>query len=166
MSRSQSVAGAFVVCSFCSADNPDSITHCHNCGKLLRPSDELPTSLITTGATRTSTIDRWAAAGAASVNLAIGTVLGGRYELLQLLGEGGMGAVYKALDLELDRVIAIKVIRPGMAKEPTLAMRFKQELLLARQITSRNVIRIYDLEIADDVRFITMEYVEGRELGD
>ena len=94
----------------------------------------------------------------------IGDVLGGRYEILQLLGEGGMGAVYKATDRELDRFVALKVIRPELASNPSILARFKQELLLAHQVTHRNVIRIYDLGEAEGVKFITMEFIEGRDL--
>ena len=97
-------------------------------------------------------------------SLAPGTVLGGRYEILKMLGEGGMGAVYKAHDLEVDRVVALKVIRPEYANRPEILARFKQELVLARQITHRNVIRIFDLGQRDGIRFITMEYVEGQDL--
>ncbi len=93
-----------------------------------------------------------------------GDVLGGRYEILQLLGEGGMGAVYKAMDRELNRPVALKLIRPQLAANPSILARFKQELLLAHQVTHKNVIRIYDLGDADGVKFITMEYVEGVDL--
>jgi tetratricopeptide (TPR) repeat protein/predicted Ser/Thr protein kinase len=96
--------------------------------------------------------------------LQTGDVLGGRYEILQLLGEGGMGAVYKAQDRELDRPVALKLIRPEMASNPAILARFKQELLLSRQVTHKNVIRIYDLGDAEGVKFITMEFVEGRDL--
>jgi tetratricopeptide (TPR) repeat protein/predicted Ser/Thr protein kinase len=94
----------------------------------------------------------------------IGDVLAGRYEVVQLLGEGGMGAVYKALDHELDRPVALKVIRPELAANSSMLARFKQELLLSRQVTHKNVIRIYDLGDAEGVKFITMEFVEGRDL--
>jgi eukaryotic-like serine/threonine-protein kinase len=96
--------------------------------------------------------------------LQTGDVLGGRYEILQLLGEGGMGAVYKAMDRELDRPVALKLIRPELAANPSILARFKQELLLAHQVTHRNVIRIYDLGDADGVKFISMEFVEGQDL--
>ena len=101
---------------------------------------------------------------ASAAVLQTGDVLGGRYEILQLLGEGGMGAVYKAADRELDRFVALKVIRPELASNPSILARFKQELLLAHQVTHRNVIRIYDLADADGVKFITMEFVEGQDL--
>lgn len=93
-----------------------------------------------------------------------GMVLGNRYEILTVLGEGGMGAVYKARDRELDRLVAVKVIKPELAGYPELLQRFKQELILARKVTQRNVIRIFDLGDADGLKFITMEYVEGRDL--
>jgi eukaryotic-like serine/threonine-protein kinase len=93
-----------------------------------------------------------------------GTVLGGRYEILALLGQGGMGAVYKARDNELDRLVALKIIRPELTTNPGILRRFKQELILARQITHRNVVRIFDLGQADGFKFITMEFLEGEDL--
>ena len=93
-----------------------------------------------------------------------GAVLAGRYQIVETLGEGGMGAVYKAKDLELDRMVALKVIRPELAKNPAIIDRFKQELLLSHRVTHRNVIRIYDLSEGDGVKFITMEFIEGRDL--
>jgi eukaryotic-like serine/threonine-protein kinase len=96
--------------------------------------------------------------------LEVGTILGGRYEIQKLLGMGGMGAVYKAHDLEVDRTVGLKVIRPDLAGNPAILARFKQELVLARQVTHRNIIRIYDLNEADGVKFITMEFIEGDDL--
>lgn len=87
-----------------------------------------------------------------------------RYEIIRLLGQGGMGTVYLAHDRELDRKVALKVIRADMAANPESLRRFKQELLLARQITHRNVIRIFDLARAENIEFITMDYVEGEDL--
>lgn len=93
-----------------------------------------------------------------------GTLLGARYRILRVLGEGGMGAVYQARDQELDRVIALKVIRPELAGNAAILQRFKQELILARNVTHRNVVRIFDLGEADGIKFITMEYVDGEDL--
>jgi tetratricopeptide (TPR) repeat protein/tRNA A-37 threonylcarbamoyl transferase component Bud32 len=93
-----------------------------------------------------------------------GVVLSDRYEIIQLLGQGGMGSVYKARDIELDRVVALKVIRPELADEQTTLKRFKQELILARQVTHKNVIRIFDFGSHQNIKYITMEYVEGRDL--
>ena len=93
-----------------------------------------------------------------------GSVLGGRYEILRQLGEGGMGAVYKARDRELDRFVALKVIRPELANQPEVLQRFKQELILARQVAHKNVIRLVDLGEADGIKFISMDYIEGQDL--
>ena len=79
-----------------------------------------------------------------------------------------MGAVYQAWDAELGVVVAVKVIRPEVAADPAAAAmlerRFKQELLLARQVTHKNVVRIYDLGEIDGIKFITMPFIEGEEL--
>jgi serine/threonine protein kinase/Flp pilus assembly protein TadD len=93
-----------------------------------------------------------------------GVLFGGRYEILGVLGQGGMGAVYKARDRELDRLIALKVIRPELATDPAILARFKQELILSRNITHKNVVRIFDLGEAEGIRFISMEFVDGEDL--
>ncbi len=93
-----------------------------------------------------------------------GTIIGNRYEIIQLLGAGGMGAVYKARDIEIGRFVAFKVIRPEFARDRNIIERFKQELLLASQVTHKNVIRIYDLGEADGMKFITMEFIDGNDL--
>jgi serine/threonine protein kinase/Tfp pilus assembly protein PilF len=81
-----------------------------------------------------------------------------------MLGIGGMGEVYKARDLALGRLVAFKVIRPELARNPAIIDRFKQEILLSSNVTHKNVIRIYDLGEADGMKFITMEYIDGRDL--
>lgn len=93
-----------------------------------------------------------------------GDILGGRYEISKLLGMGGMGAVYKTHDIEVGRSVGLKVIRPELVGNPAILARFKQELILARQVTHKNIIRIYDLNDADGVKFITMEFIEGEDL--
>src|SRR6186997_45725 len=93
-----------------------------------------------------------------------GDLIGARYEILSILGRGGMGAVYKALDREVGRTVALKLIRPELASDPAMLARFKQELLTSTQVTHRNVIRIYDIADADGMKFITMEFVEGDQL--
>jgi eukaryotic-like serine/threonine-protein kinase len=97
---------------------------------------------------------------------AVGTVLSQRYEIVRLIGHGGMGAVYEAFDRELERKVAIKVIRRDLALDTEMVRRFKQELLLARQVSHRNVVRIFDIGEWESTRYISMEYVEGRELGE
>lgn len=105
-----------------------------------------------------------AAAMSSGSAFGLGVVFANRYEIIKTLGEGGMGAVYKAHDRELERDVALKVIKPELANNPQILQRFKQELILARQVTDRNIIRIFDLGEASGIKFITMEYIEGENL--
>lgn len=93
-----------------------------------------------------------------------GSDFGPRYRIESLLGQGGMGRVYKAYDKEIDRMVAIKVVRQGMMGEASALKRFKQELLLASKISHKNILRIHDMGTVGDTRFITMAYVEGQDL--
>jgi tetratricopeptide (TPR) repeat protein len=97
-----------------------------------------------------------------------GTAFGGRYHVIRLLGAGGMGAVYQAWDNELAVAVALKVIRPEVMVDPDgardLERRFKRELLLARQVTHKNVVRIHDLGEIDGIKYITMPYIQGTDL--
>ncbi len=89
---------------------------------------------------------------------------GPRFRIEQLLGEGGMGKVYKAQDKELGRTVALKILQPELTKDPSVIMRFKQELLLASRISHRNILRIHDLTDYEGVKFITMAFIEGKDL--
>src|SRR5262250_3386374 len=141
-------------------DGPDSPTILHLSG--VSPSD---TPTLADGASPgPGAAAPTRAARTPQSELESGTILAGRYEILQTLGQGGMGAVYKARDLEVDRLVALKVIRPDLAKHPAIIDRFKQELRLSQRVTHRNVIRIYDLGEGDGVKFITMEFIEGEDL--
>jgi len=97
-----------------------------------------------------------------------GQAFGPRYHIKQQLGLGGMGAVYKAWDAELGIDVAIKLIRPEMMADAAVAAeiqhRFKRELLLARLISHRNVVRIHDIGEIDGMKYITMSFVEGIDL--
>ena len=150
--------GQPVPCPRCGESNPPGTLRCASCSSTLISDENL-----------TVTHAGWTqAAGSAVISsplsLAPGMLLAGRYEIVKMLGQGGMGAVYKARDVELDRAVAVKVIRGELANDAKTLARFKQELILARQVTHKNVIRIFDLGVDQGVRFITMEYVEGRDL--
>jgi serine/threonine protein kinase/tetratricopeptide (TPR) repeat protein len=97
-----------------------------------------------------------------------GQQVGPRYTILKLLGTGGMGAVYQAFDHELGVAVAIKVIRPSAQSDATAAkeleQRFKRELVLARQVTHKYVVRIHDLGEIDGIKYLTMPFVEGETL--
>ena len=102
-------------------------------------------------------------------NLATGELFAGRFEILEEVGSGGMGMVYRALDRELGGQVAIKTLRPELVRSPTSVERFKSEIRLARQISSKHVVRTHDIGERDGVYYLTMEYVEGitvRELLD
>lgn len=89
---------------------------------------------------------------------------GPRYRVEKLLGQGGMGAVYKAYDVDLDRTVALKLVRPELMVHPEAMARFRQELLLASKISHRNILRIHDLGDAAGMKFISMAYVDGEDL--
>ena len=158
-------------CPLCQADNPPTADHCTKCSTPL-PLADLTLSGTAAGGTAVGRTEAWSVAvtprpsseAASKGQLQPGTILADRFEILQLLGQGGMGAVYKGRDTELDRLVALKLIRPDLASHPEILRRFKQELILAREVTHRNVIRIFDLGQAQGIKFITMEYVEGRDL--
>lgn len=153
-------------CPHCKTNNSPNSVRCSNCGTVFPQAD------ATLAGTNIGVAEAWTAPVGttviqqlvASAPIAPGAVLAGRYEILQLLGQGGMGAVYKARDNELDRLVAVKLVRPEYSSHPEILRRFKQELILARAVTHRNVVRIFDLGQADGLKFITMEYVEGRDL--
>ena len=96
--------------------------------------------------------------------LSAGSDFGTRYRIEALLGQGGMGRVYKAYDKTLDRMVALKVVRQGMMADAEALNRFKQELLLASKISHTNILRIHDMGEVGDVKFITMAFVDGPDL--
>ncbi len=91
-------------------------------------------------------------------------VLAGRYELVGLLGSGGMGTVYRARDRELDEIVALKVLKGEVAQAAGMLERFRREVKLARKVTHRNVARTFDIGEHGGDRFLTMEFVEGESL--
>ena len=94
-------------------------------------------------------------------DIAPGSLLGGRFEILSVLGAGGMGVVFKARDRELDDLVALKMLKREVAGDRDLLDRLKSELKLARKITHPNVLRTFDFGELDGVPFISMEYVRG-----
>ncbi len=163
-------APAKVECPQCHHSNAPGVSRCSACQSVLHDPDATvvnDATMITNAAVATNWSRNTGSGGSfdgPGMSLQEGSILAERYEILKLLGEGGMGAVYKAQDRELDRLVALKVIRPELAGHASILQRFKQELILARKITHRNIIRIFDLGVADGIRFITMEFVEGQDL--
>ncbi len=94
-----------------------------------------------------------------------GAVLGGRYRIVALLGQGGMGEVYRAEDLQLDQPVALKLLPERLSHNPEALARFRNEVRTARQVSHPNVCRVYDLTEIDGLYVLTMEYVDGEDLG-
>src|SRR5438309_2754866 len=162
-------------CPLCQTENPPTAASCTKCSTPLPLNNQTLDGAVPSGALPAGTTPRGSSAWSVAVSPPpdapypqgdelVGTLLADRYEILALLGQGGMGSVYKARDTELERLVALKLIRPDLASNPEILRRFKQELILAREVTHRNVIRIFDLGQTKGFKFITMEYVEGRDL--
>src|SRR5258706_13367212 len=106
----------------------------------------------------------WSSAASATPSTADRALLGGRYEILGLVGSGGMGSVYRAFDRELEEIGALKTLREGLAGTPDLLERFRREVKLARRVTHPNVARTFDIGEHEAEKFLTMEYVDGESL--
>ena len=155
-----------MVCPVCDTRNPEAASECERCHTPL-PIGMSQETLNEPGASVADwsvAVTPQAGAVKSGDDLKPGTILASRYEIQELIGRGGMGAVYKARDTELDRIVALKLIRPELARNPEVLRRFKQELILARQVTHKNVIRIFDLGQSDGIKFITMDFVAGQDL--
>ena len=94
-----------------------------------------------------------------------GTILANRYRILGLIGRGGMGEVYRATDLKLNQPVALKFLPESTARNPRLLERFHGEVRIARQVSHPNVCRVYDIGEVDGSAYISMEYVDGEDLG-
>ncbi len=140
-----------MTCPRCRFENPESARLCGNCGA------ELPAlALDTYAGTRTLQTP--------TGELGRGTTFAGRYEIIELVGQGGMGAVYKVFDTKLRENVALKLLRPEIAQDGETVERFRNEIRLARRIAHRNVCRMYDLGEEGLTVYITMEYVSGEDL--
>ena len=96
-----------------------------------------------------------------------GSVVRGKYRILAKVGQGGMGAVYKAIHTRFKEVRALKVISPELASDAHFVRRFEQEAIIARKLQHANAVRVEDIDEAEDGRpFIVMEYIEGSSLAD
>jgi eukaryotic-like serine/threonine-protein kinase len=94
----------------------------------------------------------------------IGTILGGRYRLVELLGQGGMARIYRAHDNQLDRFVAVKLLRPEYGRDPDFGSRFRHEARAAASLNHPNVVSVYDYGQDEAGPFIVMELVDGEDL--
>jgi serine/threonine protein kinase/tetratricopeptide (TPR) repeat protein len=138
-----------ITCPKCKTDNSDTLKFCGECGtQLLSPSAIAVTETIE----------------APKEELTTGSTFADRYQIIEELGRGGMGKVYRVLDKELKEEVALKLIRPEIAKDEKTIERFKNELKFARKISHRNIGRMYELMEDKGTHFITMQYVSGQDL--
>jgi serine/threonine protein kinase/tetratricopeptide (TPR) repeat protein len=136
-------------CPKCHSDNPEDTFYCGKCGTEL-PSEEISAP--------TETIE------AAKEELTRGTTFANRYEIIEELGKGGMGKVYRVEDKKIKGEVALKLIKPEIAADKKTIVRFSNELKMARMISHRNVCRMFDLGEEKGSHYITMEYVPGEDL--
>jgi serine/threonine protein kinase/Tfp pilus assembly protein PilF len=139
-----------IACPKCQADNPETQKFCGECGTQIIPSPEESAA--------TETIET------PKDELTTGATFAGRYQIIEELGRGGMGRVYKVLDTEVNERIALKLITPEISIDKKTIERFRNELKLARKIRHKNVCQMYDLSREEGNYYITMEYVAGEDL--
>ncbi len=138
-------------CPKCDFENPDNTLFCGKCGTRFQSSPELSDFPTTTLHTPLEELTR-------------GTTFAGRYEIIEELGKGGMGEVYRVEDKKIKEEIALKLIKPEIAADKRIIERFRNELKFARKIAHKNVCRMYDFNEEEGTPFITMEYVAGEDL--
>ena len=138
-------------CSKCQTDNPPDSKFCKECATPLASSDEPQVSNTKTLETPVEELTR-------------GTTFAGRYEIIEELGKGGMGSVYRVEDKKTKEELALKLIKPEIAADKKTIDRFSNELMLAHKITHKNVCRMHHLGEEGGTHFITMEYVPGEDL--
>ncbi len=138
-------------CPKCHSENPTDSSFCSKCGTQILPSEEISVSYTETLKTPLKELTR-------------GSTFAGRYEIIEELGKGGMGKVYRVFDKKIDEEVALKLLKPEIAADKKTIDRFRNELKFARKISHRNVCRMYDLSEEEGIHFITMEYVPGQDL--
>jgi len=157
-------------CPACARENPEENRFCAACGKAL-VADIFATRTVATS--HPATPRSSSSSNRSSVSSSTrgesrflpGTVLASRYRIVSLLGKGGMGEVYRADDLTLDQPVALKFLPESVAGSESALTRFKSEVRIARQVSHANVCRVYDVGEIDGFVFLSMEYVDGEDLG-
>ncbi len=145
------------LCPTCRTENPDTSNYCGNCATTLRKAEKgTDAPKKNDPDTRTYESRSW--------DLDTGMVFGGRYHIIEHLGKGGMGRVYRAIDTKTREEVAIKLIRPDIAEDRKTLDRFVNEIKLAHRISHRNIGRMYHLGEDMGLHYITMEYVSGEDL--
>src|SRR5690349_17161353 len=143
-----------------------SASFCPKCAQEVRDSWRVCPACLAPLDGATQTIFQQSSSSSTSIDegrFPAGTVLAGRYRVLGLLGQGGMGEVYRAFDLILNQAVALKFLAGAKMSEAALA-RFRNEVRVARQVSHPNVCRVYDIGMVEGLHFISMEYLDGEDL--
>ena len=164
-----------MICPDCGAERPDASPSCPSCGALARPEGArpsvgagrpgegsgtpLPSDASAEVASGSPTVD-----GRSAGRIESGSVLAGRYRILELVGRGGMGEVYRARDLRLDQTVALKFIAGEVCNDPRALARMVDEVRIARQVTHPNFCRVFDIAESGGRQFLSMEFIEGEDL--
>lgn len=153
-------------CRKCSSDLPENSRFCLSCGAPVI-SDSSATETVATSSPSSSTPSSKLRSSTSSSDgrFLPGTLLAARYRIIAKLGQGGMGEVYRADDIVLGQAVALKFLPPEATDNPIALDRFRNEVKIARQISHPNVCRVYDLGEIDGQLFLSMEYVDGEDLG-
>ena len=138
-------------CPQCDFDNPGETSYCGKCGSSLRPSEKTSPPPVETLRMPLK-------------ELSTGIIFARRYEVIEELGKGGMGRVYKVFDKKIKEKVALKLLRPEISSDEETVERFSNELKYARKIIHKNVCRMFDLGEEEGTHYITMEYVSGEDL--
>jgi predicted Ser/Thr protein kinase len=150
-----------VRCPSCEAGLAVPSRFCPECGAAIARAGDAPTFTIATPRAKPPSSSSSSDEG----RFAAGTILADRYRVLGLVGRGGMGEVYRAIDLKLNHPVALKFLPESTASNPRLLERFHGEVRIARQVSHPNVCRVYDIGDVDGASYISMEYVDGEDLG-
>ena len=138
-----------ITCPGCRHDNPEDTLYCGKCGALLKPGE---------GASVTKTLIT------PRESLQKGSTIAERYTIIEELGRGGMGVVYKAEDTKLKRNVALKFLPPELTYIPEVHERFMREAQAAAALDHPNICTVYEFDQADETSFISMAYIEGQSL--
>lgn len=138
-------------CPICKAENPDESKFCNECGLQIDSIDKMPAP-----PTQTPEVPKQ--------ELVRGTLFANRYEIIEELGTGGMGQVYRVEDTKVKEEITLKLIKPEIAADKKAIDRFRNELTTARKIRHKNICGMYDLGEDKGSNYITMEYIPGEDL--
>jgi len=136
-------------CPKCQHENPDETQYCGKCGGALDPAERV--SLTKTLITPTESLQR-------------GSTFAGRYQILEELGRGGMGIVYKAEDSKLKRTVALKFLPPELTHIPDIKERFMREAQTAASLDHPNICTVHEFDEAEEKTFISMAYIKGQSL--